>query len=173
MQLASHCWVRVSTWYCSPGTGCTTEPLYPKPSHLLFVLLPLTTCILGVLQALKPDLSSCVLVTGGREKWSTNVKELIIFPPVSSYLNNSHDKDGGICFENNWILVGTRGYLSGSKETKQKEGIISPDISTDSPKASQEAFGKTKSQTLFLGVPVLSQEHLFPDTLILNLMLSF
>lgn len=69
--------------------------------------------------------------------------------------------------------MGTRGYLSGSKETKQKEGIISPDISTDSPKASQEAFGKTKSQTLFLGVPVLSQEHLFPDTLILNLMLSF
>lgn len=56
--------------------------------------------------------------------------------------------------------MGTRGYLSGSKGTKQKERIISTEIFNDSPKVSQGAFGKTKSQTLFLGVPALSQEHL-------------
>lgn len=56
--------------------------------------------------------------------------------------------------------MGTRGYLSGSKETKQKERIISTDILNDTPKVCQGASGKTKSQTLFLGLPALPQEHL-------------
>jgi len=58
------------------------------------------------------------------------------------------------------MLMGTRGYLSCSKETKHKERIISTDIFNASFKVSQGTFGKTISQTLFLGVPALSQEHL-------------
>ena len=139
---------------------CTTGAPWPNLSHIFFVLLPLTMCILGVLQAPKPDLNSCVLVTGCREKCSTNIKEFVIFPSVSSYLNNFPDKDTGISFGSSWMLMGTRGYLSCSKETKHKERIISTDIFNASFKVSQGTFGKTISQTLFLGVPALSQEHL-------------
>lgn len=56
--------------------------------------------------------------------------------------------------------MGTRDYLCSSKETKQKERIISTDVFNDSPEVSQGVFGKSKSQTLLLGVPALSQEHL-------------